>query len=425
MLPQSFTERMQGLLGSEYEEFLASFEHEKYQALRLNPLKKDDMHVITEKVKQIKPSGIRKFFDVVSEMPDAISLGVGEPDFDTPWHIREEGIDALEKGRTYYTSNAGLLPLRREISRYLHDRFDLPYGPDEILVTVGGSEAIDICMRAMLDPGDEVILPEPCFVSYLPCVRMAGGTPVRISLEEKDEFKLTGKKLKEAITDKTKILVMPFPNNPTGAIMTAEELQVISDICKQHDIFVMSDEIYSELSYKGKHVSIASIPGMAERTIVINGFSKSFAMTGWRLGYAAGPKEIIKQMVKIHQYIIMSSPTTSQYAAIEALKNGMPDVERMREAYNQRRRFLVKALRDMGLPCFEPYGAFYVFPNISKFGMTSEEFATRLLHEKRVAVVPGDAFGKCGEGFLRISYAYSIEDLKKALEKIKEFIDTL
>ena len=358
---------------------------------------------LSKTVMELEPSGIRRFFDVANTMDNVISLGVGEPDFDTPWHIREEGIYSLEKGRTYYTSNAGLLPLRREISRYLHDRFDLPYGPDEILVTV----------------------PEPCFVSYLPCVRMAGGTPVRISLEEKDEFKLTGKKLKEAITDKTKILVMPFPNNPTGAIMTAEELQVISDICKQHDIFVMSDEIYSELSYKGKHVSIASILGMAERTIVINGFSKSFAMTGWRLGYAAGPKEIIKQMVKIHQYIIMSSPTTSQYAAIEALKNGMPDVERMREAYNQRRRFLVKALRDMGLPCFEPYGAFYVFPNISKFGMTSEEFATRLLHEKRVAVVPGDAFGKCGEGFLRISYAYSIEDLKKALEKIKEFIDTL
>ena len=285
---------------------------------------------LSKTVMELEPSGIRRFFDVANTMDNVISLGVGEPDFDTPWHIREEGIYSLEKGRTYYTSNAGLLPLRREISRYLHDRFDLPYGPDEILVTVGGSEAIDICMRAMLDPGDEVILPEPCFVSYLPCVRMAGGTPVRISLEEKDEFKLTGKKLKEAITDKTKILVMPFPNNPTGAIMTAEELQVISDICKQHDIFVMSDEIYSELSYKGKHVSIASIPGMAERTIVINGFSKSFAMTGWRLGYAAGPKEIIKQMVKIHQYIIMSSPTTSQYAAIEALKNGMPDVERMR-----------------------------------------------------------------------------------------------
>ena len=270
---------------------------------------------LSKTVMELEPSGIRRFFDVANTMDNVISLGVGEPDFDTPWHIREEGIYSLEKGRTYYTSNAGLLPLRREISRYLHDRFDLPYGPDEILVTVGGSEAIDICMRAMLDPGDEVILPEPCFVSYLPCVRMAGGTPVRISLEEKDEFKLTGKKLKEAITDKTKILVMPFPNNPTGAIMTAEELQVISDICKQHDIFVMSDEIYSELSYKGKHVSIASIPGMAERTIVINGFSKSFAMTGWRLGYAAGPKEIIKQMVKIHQYIIMSSPTTSQYPA--------------------------------------------------------------------------------------------------------------
>lgn len=380
---------------------------------------------LSKTVMELEPSGIRRFFDIANTMDNVISLGVGEPDFDTPWHIREEGIYSLEKGRTYYTSNAGLLPLREEISRYLNTRFHLPYTADEILVTVGGSEAIDVAFRTMLDPGDEVIIPEPCFVSYLPCVKMAGGVPVEIALEEKDEFKLTGKKLKEAITEKTKMVVLPFPNNPTGAVMTAEELQVVSDIIKEHDLFVLSDEIYSELSYKGPHVSIASIPGMAERTVVINGFSKSFAMTGWRLGYAAAPREIIRQMTKIHQYIIMSSPTTSQYAAIEALRNGMEDVERMRESYNQRRRFLVKELNDMGIPCFEPYGAFYVFPNISRFSMSSEAFATRLLREQKVAVVPGDAFGKCGEGFLRISYAYSIEDLKGALEKIQKFIDTL
>ncbi len=380
---------------------------------------------LSQKVMEIEPSGIRRFFDVANTMENVISLGVGEPDFDTPWHIREEGIYSLEKGRTYYTSNAGLLPLRQEISRYLNQRFELPYEPDEILVTVGGSEAIDVAFRAMLDPGDEVIVPEPCFVSYVPCVKMAGGTPVQIALEEKDGFKLTGEKLRSAITDKTKILVLPFPNNPTGAVMTKEELEEIAKLVEEHDLFVLSDEIYSELSYHGRHTSIASLPGMAERTVVINGFSKSFAMTGWRLGYAAASREIIRQMTKIHQYIIMSSPTTSQYAAIEALKNGMEDVERMKESYNQRRRFLVKELNEMGIPCFEPYGAFYVFPNISGFGMTSEEFATRLLHEQKVAVVPGDAFGKCGEGFLRISYAYSIENLKMALEKIKNFIDTL
>lgn len=380
---------------------------------------------LSKLVMEIEPSGIRRFFDVANTMENVISLGVGEPDFDTPWHIREEGIYSLEKGRTYYTSNAGLLPLREAISTYLSERFDLPYEPDEILVTVGGSEAIDIGFRAMLDPGDEVIIPEPCFVSYLPCVKMAGGVPVRVSLEEKDEFKLTGKKLEEAITDKTKMVVLPFPNNPTGAVMSAGELQVIADLVKKHDLFVMSDEIYSELSYQGKHVSIASLPGMAERSVVINGFSKSFAMTGWRLGYAAAPREIITQMTKIHQYVIMSAPTTSQYAAVEALKNGIGDVERMRESYDQRRRFLVKELNEMGLPCFEPYGAFYVFPNISKFGMTSEEFATKLLREQLVAVVPGDAFGQCGEGFLRISYAYSIDNLKRALEKIQKFIDIL
>ncbi len=378
---------------------------------------------LSKLVTELEPSGIRRFFDVANTMENVISLGVGEPDFDTPWHIREEGIYSLEKGRTYYTSNAGLLPLREAISTYLSERFELPYGPDEILVTVGGSEAIDIGFRAMLDPGDEVIIPEPCFVSYLPCVKMAGGVPVRVSLEEKDEFKLTGEKLEEAITEKTKMVVLPFPNNPTGAVMS--DLEPVAEVVKEHDLYVLSDEIYSELSYQGKHVSIASLPGMAERTVVINGFSKSFAMTGWRLGYAAAPREIISQMTKIHQYVIMSAPTTSQYAAVEALKNGIGDVERMRESYDQRRRFLVKELNEMGLPCFEPYGAFYVFPNISKFGMTSEEFATKLLREQRVAVVPGDAFGQCGEGFLRISYAYSIDNLKRALEKIQNFIDIL
>ena len=380
---------------------------------------------LSKAITEIQPSGIRRFFDAASTMSNVISLGVGEPDFDTPWHVREEGIYSLEKGRTFYTGNSGLLELREEIGRYLDRRFGLSYSADEILVTVGGSEAIDIGFRTMLDPGDEVIIPEPCYVSYLPCVKLAGGVPVRLPLEEKDQFKLTTEKLLSAITDKTKILVLPFPNNPTGAILNREELQIIADIVKEHDLFVMSDEIYSELNYEGGHVSIASIPGMRERTIVINGFSKSYAMTGWRLGYAAGPKEIVKQMLKIHQFVIMCAPTTSQYAAIEALRNGDEDVRRMRESYDERRRFLVNALNEMGLPCFEPKGAFYVFPNISAYGMTSEEFARRLLEQERVAVVPGTAFGECGEGFLRISYAYSIDNLKKALDKIEKFIDTL
>lgn len=380
---------------------------------------------LSKAITEIQPSGIRRFFDAASTMSNVISLGVGEPDFDTPWHVREEGIYSLEKGRTFYTGNSGLLELREEIGRYLDRRFGLSYSADEILVTVGGSEAIDIGFRTMLDPGDEVIIPEPCYVSYLPCVKLAGGVPVRLPLEEKDQFKLTKEKLLSAITDKTKILVLPFPNNPTGAILNREELQIIADIVKEHDLFVMSDEIYSELNYEGGHVSIASIPGMRERTIVINGFSKSYAMTGWRLGYAAGPKEIMKQMLKIHQFVIMCAPTTSQYAAIEALRNGDEDVRRMRESYDERRRFLVNALNEMGLPCFEPKGAFYVFPNISVYGMTSEEFARRLLEQERVAVVPGTAFGECGEGFLRISYAYSIDNLKKALDKIEKFIDTL
>lgn len=380
---------------------------------------------LSKMVMELEPSGIRRFFDAASTMGNVISLGVGEPDFDTPWHVREEGIYSLEKGRTFYTSNAGLGELREEISRYLSRRFHLTYAPEQILVTVGGSEAIDIGFRAMLDPGDEVILPEPCFVSYLPCVKLAGGVPVRLPLEEKDQFKLTKQKLLSAITEKTKMVVLPFPNNPTGAVMTAEELQIVADVIKERDLFVMSDEIYSELNYQGGHVSIASLPGMAERTIVINGFSKSYAMTGWRLGYVAGPQEVIKQMLKLHQYVIMCAPTTSQYAAIEALKNGDDDVAQMRESYNERRRFLLKAFKSMGIPCFEPMGAFYAFPNISRFGMTSEEFARKLLEKERVAVVPGTAFGPCGEGFLRISYAYSIEDLKKALEKIQKFIDTL
>ena len=380
---------------------------------------------LSKMVAEMEPSGIRRFFDVASTMDNVISLGVGEPDFDTPWHIREEGIYSLEKGRTFYTSNAGLLPLRKEVCTYLKRRFALSYDSDEVIITVGGSEAIDIAFRTMLDPGDEVIVPEPCFVSYVPCITMAGGVPVRLALEEKDEFKLTKQKLLSAITDKTKMVVLPFPNNPTGAIMTHEELQIVADVIKEHDLFVLSDEIYSELSYQGDHVSIAAIPGMKERSVVINGFSKSYAMTGWRLGYAVGPKEIIKQMIKVHQYLIMSAPTTSQYAAIEALRNGDEDVAKMRESYDERRRFLVKELREMGMPCFEPMGAFYVFPHISRFGMTSEEFAKTLLEKEHVAVVPGSAFGTCGEGFLRISYAYSIEDLKKALVKIQNFIASI
>ena len=381
---------------------------------------------LSGKVKQIKPSGIRKFFDIVSEMDDAISLGVGEPDFDTPWHIREEGIYSLEKGRTFYTSNAGLSELKIEISKYLDRRFDLKYDPsDEIMITVGGSEAIDGALRAMLDAGDEVILPQPSYVSYEPCIVLADGVPVIVELKEENDFKLTREQLEKAVTDKTKILIMPFPNNPTGAIMTKEELQPIVDFVIEHDLFVISDEIYSELTYSGNHVSIGAFPGMKERTIVINGFSKSYAMTGWRLGYACGPQVILKQILKIHQFAIMCAPTTSQYAAIEALRHGDDDVEKMRDEYDRRRRFLLNAFEEMGIECFEPYGAFYMFPSIKKFGMSSDEFATRLLKEEKIAVVPGTAFGDCGEGFLRISYAYSIDDLKAALERIGRFIENL
>lgn len=381
---------------------------------------------LNKTITTIQPSGIRKFFDVVHEMKDAISLGVGEPDFDTPWHIREEGIYSLEKGRTFYTSNAGLKELKVEICNYLKRRYDVLYDPDgEVMVTVGGSEAIDIALRAMLEPGDEVLIPQPSYVSYVPCTVLANGTPVIIELEEKDEFRLTPEKLLEKITPKTKILIMPFPNNPTGAIMEREDLEKIAKIVEEKDLFVISDEIYSELTYKGHHVTIASLPGMKERTVLINGFSKSYAMTGWRLGYAAAPKEILRQMLKIHQFAIMCAPTTSQYAAVSALRNGDGDVETMREAYAQRRRYLVHALREMGLECFEPYGAFYVFPSIKKFGMSSDEFATRLLREEKVAVVPGTAFGDCGEGYLRLSYAYSLESLKVALDRIRNFVERL
>lgn len=381
---------------------------------------------LSDKIVQIPPSGIRKFFDIVNEMEGAISLGVGEPDFDTPWHVREEGIYSLEKGRTFYTSNAGLKPLKDEISYYLKRRCDVSYDPDhEILVTVGGSEAIDIALRAMLNPGDEVLIPQPSYVSYLPCTVLADGVPVIIELEEKDRFRLTPEKLLEKITDKTKILILPFPNNPTGAIMEREDLEKIAKIVIEKDLFVLSDEIYSELTYTDRHVTIASLPGMKERTVLINGFSKAYAMTGWRLGYAAAPEIVLKQMLKIHQYAIMCAPTTSQYAAVDAMKNGDQDVEAMRESYNQRRRYLLHAFEEMNISCFEPQGAFYTFPNIKRFGMSSDEFATRLLKEEKVAVVPGTAFGDCGEGFLRISYAYSLESLKKALGRIKRFVDRL
>lgn len=382
---------------------------------------------LSDKIVNIEPSGIRKFFDIVSEMKDAISLGVGEPDFDTPWHIREEGIYSLEKGRTFYTSNAGLKELKEEISKYLQRRCDISYDPaSEIMVTVGGSEAIDIGLRAMLNPGDEVLIPQPSYVSYVPCTILAGGTPVIIELEEKDQFRLTPEKLREKITDKTKVLILPFPNNPTGAVMRREHLEAIAEVILEYDLFVLSDEIYCELTYGSEgHVSIASLPGMKERTVLINGFSKSYAMTGWRLGYGAAPRIILEQMLKIHQFAIMCAPTTSQYAAVSALKNGDADVAMMRESYDQRRRFVLHAFKEMGLECFEPNGAFYAFPSIKRFGMTSDEFANRFLQEEKVAVVPGTAFGACGEGFLRVSYAYSLKSLKEALGRMERFVKRL
>lgn len=378
---------------------------------------------LSVRIETIKPSGIRKFFDIVNEMDDAISLGVGEPDFDTPWTIRDEAIYSLEQGRTFYTSNTGLLTLRKEISGYLKRRFDLSYDPEkEMIVTVGGSEAIDIALRAMLDPGDEVLIPEPSYVSYVPCTILANGVPVPIPLKEENEFRLTPEELKEKITDKTKILVLPFPNNPTGAVMEKKDLEKIADIVKEHDLFVLTDEIYAELTYLEKHVSIASLPGMKERTVYINGFSKAYAMTGWRLGYACAPEVILKQMLKIHQFAIMCAPTMSQYAAVEAVKNCDDEVKKMRDEYDKRRRYLLDRFKKMNLKCFEPFGAFYIFPSIAEFGMTSDEFATRFLQEKKVAVVPGNAFGESGEGFIRISYAYSLENLREAIDRLEEFI---
>lgn len=381
---------------------------------------------LSDQVVALKPSGIRKFFDIVSEMKDAISLGVGEPDFDTPWHIRDEGIYALERGRTFYTSNAGLQELRQEVCNYLKRKQGIEYAWDkEVTITVGGSEAIDIGLRAMINPGDEVIIPQPSYVSYEPCAILAGAKPVILDLKAENEFRLTARELEDAITDKTKVLILPYPNNPTGAIMERRDLEAIAEVIIKHDIFVMSDEIYSELTYKEKHVSIASLPGMQERTVLINGFSKAYAMTGWRLGYACGPHAIIEQMTKIHQFAIMCAPTTSQYAAVEALRNGDADVEEMKLSYNQRRRFLMNAFEEMGLECFEPFGAFYVFPCIKEFGMTSEEFANAFLEAEKVAAVPGTAFGDSGEGYLRISYAYSLDTLREAMTRLSRFISTL
>lgn len=381
---------------------------------------------LSDKTVSLKPSGIRKFFDIVSEMKDAISLGVGEPDFETPWHIRDEGIFSLEKGRTFYTSNSGLKELRVAIADYMKRSQGVDYDPiHEILITVGGSEAIDLMFRAMINAGDEVLIPQPSYVSYEPCAILADAKPVIINLKTENKFRLTPEELESACTEKSKILVLPFPNNPTGSIMTKEDLEALVPIIIKHNFYVLSDEIYGELTYTGKHVSIASLPGMRERTILVNGFSKAYAMTGWRLGYACGSAAIVRQMTKIHQYAIMCAPTTSQYAAVEALNNGDADVEMMRESYNERRRFVLNMLKEMGLPCFEPEGAFYVFPCIAEFGMSAEDFATKLLKEKKVAIVPGTAFGDCGEGYLRISYAYSIDNLRKALERLKDFVEEL
>ena len=382
---------------------------------------------LAKKIVDMPPSGIRKFFDVVTEMPDAISLGVGEPDFDTPWPIREEAIKAIKAGRTFYTANAGLAELRKAICDYTKRKIGVSYDPaTECFVSVGGSEAIDLAFRATMEPGDEVILPQPCFVSYEPCVRMAGGVPVTIDLKEENDFRLQPEELEAAITPKTKALFISYPNNPTGAIMEKEDLEKLVPIILKHDLLVVTDEIYSELTYGGKnHVSIVSMPGMQERCIYVNGFSKAFAMTGWRLGYAMAPKAIMQQMVKIHQYCIMSSPTISQYAAIYAMTDGDADTQMMRHSYDQRRRYLMRRFKEMGIPCFEPKGAFYIFPNITEFGMTSEEFALELLKREKVAVVPGSAFGACGEGFLRISYAYSLEDLRVAFDRIEAFIQAL
>ena len=378
----------------------------------------------SDKIKEIKPSGIRKFFDIANKIEDCISLGVGEPDFETPWHITEEGIYSLEQGRTFYTSNQGLPELREEISKWNKRKYGLDYSKDEIIVTCGGSEAIDIALRGCINPGDEVIILEPNYVCYEPDILMAGGKPVIIKLKNENEFKLTPKELKAVITDKTKILLINYPNNPTGAIMTKEDLEKIAKVAIEHDLLVVSDEIYSELTYEGNHFSIGALPGMRERTLTINGFSKTFAMTGWRLGYLMGPKTIIDQIKKIHQFVVMSAPTISQYAGIEALKNGDVDVERMKKEYNKRRKYLLKEFDRLNLPCFEPKGAFYIFPDIRKYGMASEEFATDLLNKEHVVVVPGTAFGESGVGFVRISYAYSLEALKEAIKRIERYLNS-
>lgn len=381
--------------------------------------------LVNPTVDSLPPSGIRKFFDVVSMMEDAISLGVGEPDFVTPWAIREAGIYSLESGQTYYTANSGLMELREEICNYMKRKYDVTYdAKTQVLVSVGGSEAIDAMIRSVICPGDEVLIPEPCFVCYKPLTVMAGGVPVTIETKEEDDFRLTPEQLKEKITDKTKLLILPFPNNPTGGVMSKSDLEAIAEVLKGTDILVLSDEIYAELLYSDEpHTPFSKIDGMYDRTVVVNGFSKAFAMTGWRLGYAMGPERIIKLMTKVHQYGIMSSPTTSQYAAIEALRSCDEDVERMREEYNYRRRVIVDGFRNMGLSCFEPYGAFYVFPCIKRTGMTSEEFCNKLLEEEKVAVVPGNAFGESGEGFIRCSYAYSIENIEEALKRIARFVE--
>ncbi len=385
------------------------------------------MKPLSKVTEDIKPSGIRKFFDIVSEMPDAISLGVGEPDFETPWHIVDEGIYSLEKGKTYYTSNSGLMELRTEICKWYARKYDVHFDPaKECLITVGGSEGIDLALRALINPGDEVIIPEPSYVSYVPCATLTGAVPVVIDLKNENSFKLTASELEEHITDKSKVLILSFPNNPTGAIMTREDLEPIAELAIKHDLYVISDEIYSELTYTEEpHCSIASLPGMEERTIVINGFSKAYAMTGWRLGYAMAPQAICKQMTKIHQFCIMCAPTTSQYAAIEAIREGDKDIATMRKSYDERRRYLFKRLNDMDMPAFEPLGAFYIFPSIQKFGLSSDDFATKLLENQKLAVVPGTAFGNSGEGFIRISYAYSIDQLREALDRIEKFVSGL
>ncbi len=382
--------------------------------------------VLNSKIKEMKPSGIRKFFDIAQEMEGVISLGVGEPDFKTPWIIRQEAIDTLEKGKTCYTANAGLMELREEISAYFRRTIHTHYDPkSEIIVTVGGSEGIDLCIRCLVETGDEVLVVEPSFVCYKPIVSICGGVPVVIETKAENEFRITAEELREKITDKTKLLVLPYPNNPTGAIMRREDLEKIAQVLRETDIMVISDEIYCELTYGGQHCSIAEIEGMRERTIVINGFSKSFAMTGWRLGFLGGPREIVSQMLKLHQYAIMSSPTTSQYAATKGLRNCDNDIEKMRSEYDQRRRFLVDGFNKLGLECFTPQGAFYVFPCIKSTGLSSAEFCEKLVYNKKVAVVPGDAFGECGEGYIRVSYAYSLNHLREALKRIEEFLEDL